>query len=449
MSDTPAFDGLFDELRSCGAEFERFLVGQCEQLQEAHARVLTEQTVSLRVGGGDAQRQLTEQSALRLALEERVDGYLRQIELLQAELAGLAGRADQQRGEDAARRQQLEDRLQAAQAATAEALAQRDAMQRQAAEHAQRLAAFEGDLEQLREQAQAAAAAQAAADRGAAKIAELETALAQAQAAASQGSDAALAEMRVEKADLLNRLSALEKERVGWLGERRMARAQANAVSEQSAKLIAAQEQLNQARAQFAEQRQAMVTEREQAEEALARRAEQVERELADLRRELDHTRAQAARADQTAVALASARAELAQAREEIALLRTQPCEGGASPQVVSELEHERALLESELEMIRNRAAELTESLAEEKRRMSQERAEWTGELKQLRKTLASQALGVDVAAARPGEYPPAASRSSAATDSGAHAVLDSVMAQFELLQKDRQRRRAGHQDVA
>ena len=55
-------------------------------------------------------------------------------------------------------------------------------------------------------------------------------------------------------------------------------------------------------------------------------------------------------------------------------------------------LEQERAALETELEMVRTRAAELTETLDKERRQMAEDRAEWSGELKQLRRLLERQA---------------------------------------------------------
>ena len=55
-------------------------------------------------------------------------------------------------------------------------------------------------------------------------------------------------------------------------------------------------------------------------------------------------------------------------------------------------LQQERAALEAELEVVRNRAAELAETAADERRRGAEERAEWSGELKQLRRALEKQA---------------------------------------------------------
>lgn len=457
----PLFDALLDELRSCGDEFERFFDAQCAELQQAESKLQAapQAAQTTAAENDELQRMLAEQMALRHALEDRVEGYFHQIEAMQAEMEGLAGRSSQQRSDDEDARQRLTEQLR-------DVESQRDAVQCQlsaaelvAAEASRRLHELEAEFAAHREERtrEALAATQMAADH-AAQMRHLEVALAEAQAKAGSDDASALSEMRTEKEELIARLATLERERVGWLSERRIARAQANTVTEQAAKLAAAQDQLQQARSQLADERHAVVNQQQLAEVALARRAEQIERELADMQRDLGLARAQAARADQTAVALASARSELAEtrtklndARDELQRMRSQTTSVApvVNPQQVSELEHERALLESELEMIRNRAAELTETLADEKRRMAHERSEWTSELKEIRTTLASQATGPEAPAAgnRVAQSAAALRPGLPSGDSGAHAVLDTVMAQFEMLQKDRRRR--GQQDVA
>jgi chromosome segregation ATPase len=157
-------------------------------------------------------------------------------------------------------------------------------------------------------------------------------------------------------------------------------------------------------------------------------------------------------------------RAELAAAERELSSAQTQLTD---LPQQIAQLreqlhaiELERCSLEVELEALRVRAAELTDQLVELKRESADERAEWSGELKQLRRSLERQAeLFADrltsharssqdtVPAVPTGNAPaapPAASKElppevhAAASD----AVLGSVISQFEALQKDRQRRR-------
>ena len=86
---------------------------------------------------------------------------------------------------------------------------------------------------------------------------------------------------------------------------------------------------------------------------------------------------------------LAHAAIELADARQEILQLRTELA--GAKDVVsdesnarISDLLRERTELELELEAVRNRAAESLEEADEERRRISEERAQWAAELRQL-----------------------------------------------------------------
>jgi hypothetical protein len=112
-------------------------------------------------------------------------------------------------------------------------------------------------------------------------------------------------------------------------------------------------------------------------------------------------------------------------------------------------MEQERLVLETELESVRNRAAEMSETLAQQSRQMADERARWADELKRMRQVLEAIAqrqleqsgVGETNAGAAREPRPPAG---KAATGPGAASdpVLDSVMAQFEMLQKDLARRR-------
>ena len=111
-----------------------------------------------------------------------------------------------------------------------------------------------------------------------------------------------------------------------------------------------------------------------------------------------------------------------------------------------------------ELEVVRNRAAELIEQAADERRRVAEERSQWAGELRQLRRALEIQTqqlgekeralhtgrsappvpLGHAPAGASPIEARPAAAASAA------DPVLDAVRAQFQRLQQERIQRHAG-----
>jgi chromosome segregation ATPase len=110
-------------------------------------------------------------------------------------------------------------------------------------------------------------------------------------------------------------------------------------------------------------------------------------------------------------------------------------------------LEQERTQMESELETVRNNAAKTAEALAEQKRLAAQQQAEWAAELKRMRRLLENVAARMDdgmteaTADKRPSE--PAASAAALAAVAGCDPVLDSVVAQFEMLQKDVARRQA------
>jgi len=94
-----------------------------------------------------------------------------------------------------------------------------------------------------------------------------------------------------------------------------------------------------------------------------------------------------------------------------------------------AEWNQQRAALERELDIMRRRAAEQAESLNEQKRLAGQQQAELAGELKRMRsmmETLASQVRG---APAGPGD--------SSKPPSDDSSVLSSVLAQFEMLQRD------------
>jgi hypothetical protein len=135
----------------------------------------------------------------------------------------------------------------------------------------------------------------------------------------------------------------------------------------------------------------------------------------------------------------------------------------GGDPANVSEFQRERAELENELETVRQRCEELSATVAEQKRQLTDERAEWTAEFRQLRKILDKQSqllaqrvepapgalapaptITVPHLAAAPTPQPVAAAvpqQHAAAID----PVLGSVMNQFQMLQKDAARRRQQH----
>ncbi len=123
--------------------------------------------------------------------------------------------------------------------------------------------------------------------------------------------------------------------------------------------------------------------------------------------------------------------------------------EGAGAGERLAELQRERTELEEELETVRGRCEELAGTVAEQKRQLAEERAEWTAEFRQLRKILDKQS---QILAQRVEQQPAplavvAAAAASAPASTSTHdsvdPVLGSVMSQFQLLQKDAARRRA------
>lgn len=195
-------------------------------------------------------------------------------------------------------------------------------------------------------------------------------------------------------------------------------------------------------------QRQERWDAQRQASEAdLRERTERLEQERAELNTQWERAREQAEANRAELAELAEARREIHARRETI---EQDASEAGPDPefqgrfdQVVGErqeLAEERAALETELELVRNQTAELAETIAAERKQSAEERSEGSAELKRMRRLLE---LIADRSTAAPAS-PQAAARPSgdAAGEPPADPVLDSVMAQFEVLQKDLARRR-------
>jgi chromosome segregation ATPase len=143
-------------------------------------------------------------------------------------------------------------------------------------------------------------------------------------------------------------------------------------------------------------------------------------------------------------------RLEVEHARQQLAEL---PAESERLRGQLQSIELERVSLETELEALRVRGAELTEQLAALKRESAEERAEWSGEIQQLRRAFERQAelladrLVALAVAERPSNGAAETTQdTTTAPKSSATPVQDnvlgSVVAQFEMLQRDRQRRR-------
>jgi SMC interacting uncharacterized protein involved in chromosome segregation len=166
--------------------------------------------------------------------------------------------------------------------------------------------------------------------------------------------------------------------------------------------------------------------------------------ELAQLREQVDHTRSELAGAIDRA---AAARADAALAA------------GGESPEAnerFTTLMQERAELEAELELVRTRAEELQETVAQQKRELAGQRDELQAELKLLRQLIEQQSdfmasgaerpdaanltltrTGPPISIPRPAARPVEEDRAPPADP-----VVSSVMAQFARLQKDVSQRR-------
>jgi chromosome segregation ATPase len=120
--------------------------------------------------------------------------------------------------------------------------------------------------------------------------------------------------------------------------------------------------------------------------------------------------------------------------------------------EVVHGLEQERTALETELELVRARAAELTDALDRERKQMAEDRAEWSSELKQLRRLLERQArltanpsAIVDLHAAPAAEADDIRPINGSKTPRRDDPVVGSVLAQFDRIRQQRVAARAAN----
>ncbi len=191
----------------------------------------------------------------------------------------------------------------------------------------------------------------------------------------------------------------------------------------------------------------------EQFQEVFAR----IEGERSSLQAAIAASEAHGAELARMAAELAAARQDLVETREELRSQRgllsqvAAPAEPAANPAIQEQLEQleqerlawvqERAVLETELDAVRTRAAELADALEDDRQRAASERKDWATELHQMRQLL--QTLSDRPPAAVNGSSVPVhTAPEPAEADDSQDPVLDSVMAQFEILQKDLARRR-------
>lgn len=100
----------------------------------------------------------------------------------------------------------------------------------------------------------------------------------------------------------------------------------------------------------------------------------------------------------------------------------------------------ERAALEQELEAVRNRAAELSEAFNRQKRDGEKQQRQWSEELKRMRRTLQQVLRHLTERAEEPTDPAPrnpAPQPDASGARKGVDPVLNSIMAQFEILQND------------
>ncbi len=250
---------------------------------------------------------------------------------------------------------------------------------------------------------------------------------------------------------------------------RRQQEEAAEAVRAENHRLTRLAAELEQSRVELIALRQSDEAARAEAE-AILERARRLEIAAAARDADLETARQQAALAQEAAARVRQMEGEVATLRAELereramAALRAASSGAEGDGEVQKHLEQmaaerdawqsERAALETELETVRNRAAELAENLSIQSRQIAEERAQWAGELRLLRRTLEKQTevVAERIEAPRPAERPAERQRPAAPSgDSSADPVLDSVMAQFQSLQKEAILRRANakRQEVA
>ena len=189
---------------------------------------------------------------------------------------------------------------------------------------------------------------------------------------------------------------------------------------------------------------------------------EEAQHERSALQDALKAAQSQSAQLAEVVSELSEARSELTEVRQEIKdypeQLGAARAEGAIAPaaaelkdkihqleQERAELSQERAVLETELESVRNRAAELSDGIARERQQMSDERMEWTAELKRMRRmleTFAQRQIELAEAGVAGQAHASVETNQNQPSETAKDPVLDSVMAQFEMLQKDLAKRR-------
>jgi predicted nucleic acid-binding Zn-ribbon protein len=206
-------------------------------------------------------------------------------------------------------------------------------------------------------------------------------------------------------------------------------------------RLQAAENELTEARAELQAQavssEQAASTAREQLQQQLDASQQHCE----SLEQQLAQTRSEMARFADMEVELAETRRQLLNAQQP----GSQSDEiGGNSEDAnrLAALTQERDALEEELELVRGRASELTETVAAQEQQLHEKQKGSTDELQQLRRLVEKQAELIAERAAPPAEQPTRERNSDTKQAADDDAVVSSVMAQFAKLQKNVSQRR-------
>ena len=158
----------------------------------------------------------------------------------------------------------------------------------------------------------------------------------------------------------------------------------------------------------------------------------ETQRQLSETRSELNQAIAHSAAANLQAAAHLEAAATAERAAP-----------AGEANEQVRMLEQEQVLLEAELELVRSRAAELQETVHEQRRHIQEQQADVSDELKQLRQ-LVEQCSSLVAERPEPIAEPAMVSAKMRGSECAetSDPVVSSVMAQFARLQKDVAQRR-------
>jgi len=183
-----------------------------------------------------------------------------------------------------------------------------------------------------------------------------------------------------------------------------------------------------------------------QQNERMQAEAESARGELAQLRTQFTALAESAAEAVKLRGELADAKSLVARQQEQLAAAPLGNVQSEALNQELAAERLQRQQLENELDVLRHRGAELTETLAEQKRAVAEEREHWNEELRQLRRAVERQSEMLNQRAAQsPGGQSSTETVPNRPTSNGqgADKVIGSVLEQFEMLQRNKIRKLA------